>query len=94
MNKLILAVLCISLCACAEEKKPRAAGAQPLVSEIPKDCKLVYGQSLVTVGAHEFGPGDIKYATAFDCGVREGHQCYFFMHVRADGSQQTEITCE
>ncbi len=89
-------LLFLLLAACAPKKEVREAAAPVLTLEsIPAGCEpYLQPTGALSIGSHEFGPGDIRIATAFDCGIREGKQCYFYLHVSAGGAPTTDTRCE
>lgn len=92
-NRVSLALF-LMLAACAKENKKTSVAPQPLVADIPQDCKIYYGPSLVTVGTHVFPVQGPLYATTFDCGIREGRHCYYFLHVTAAGQSVDDVRCD
>lgn len=87
-------VCLIFLTACAPEKKHHAQAPSQLISEIPQGCSAYMTNGQLTIGAHEFGTGNIKIATAFDCGAREGKRCFYFLHVTSAGVPIDDVRCE
>lgn len=96
MRPLLILALLLSLAACAKEEKKKEESKPPALklASIPEGCTILYGPSVNTVGSHEFRGVGILYATAFDCGVREGRQCYYYLHVSATGQPIQDTRCE
>lgn len=101
MKKVGLAILFLTLSACAPEKKdqPLAAESELRISDIPKGCQFYYTDDLAR-GSHEFpqtltGPRVIL-ATGFDCGIRQGKRCFYYLAFdrELDGSIIDDVRCE
>lgn len=94
MKQAIL-VLSLLLVACAKkESEPAAAhvlGPTELISGIPNGCQFHYVNDILSSGNHGFSDG-LFPAVGFDCGIREGQHCYYYMSTGVS-PQRYDIRC-
>lgn len=75
----VLLQVLIFMGACAKARHSNVnQGLQ--VSDIPRGCSLVHEEGMPLVELHTFGAND-RYASVFDCGMREGVHCYYYLFV-------------
>lgn len=89
MKPILICICCIIMSACAKTHKDtnQSEGpSQPLQSTIPDSlCRWMAS------GMHEFNDRALLYTSAYDCGVREGKQCWYFESLV---STKVEVECD
>lgn len=97
MKQAIL-VLSILLAACAKDpgNTQTSVAANPtaplLISDIPRGCEFHYVGGALASGNHGFSDG-LFPAVGFDCGIREGQHCYYYMSTGVI-PQRYDIRCQ
>ncbi len=78
---ILILIFGIILGACAKQTiKRKAPDLQ--VADIPMGCTLMVHNAMPQIEQHVFGAsGELRYSTVFDCGIREGASCKYFLYV-------------
>ncbi len=99
--RLAIAFLFLTLTACGDKTRVIDIGVAPpaqpdltKISTIPNGCVALVFDGQMATGSHEFAPGDIRPAVGFDCGVREGLKCFYYLHLDNAGVKTQDIRCE
>lgn len=73
----LIVALMIFMTACANTNDSKPTGVGLSIASIPEGCA-----KMDIMGAHEFirNSGDILFTDTYDCGLREGKICHYYVH--------------
>lgn len=97
-NLISILALSLTLGACAKDEKTvyeTASAPSYSIASIPQGCIAKLDQTgEVQIDAHVFPSTSLLAASVYDCGVREGRTCTYWLNVDANGVRTEDSRCQ